>query len=1036
MELNVAELKRLMEERRITQAELARRSGISRVRLNALLQDEKATIRPETERRLSKALGLQTGALDREGTQKKYMEAVRKQHGTLDLTGMGIVVTRDPIPIDRVFAEVSLRERQCEEYCGQRAEEEADPTPATRRKPTALSLAGVLARSRKLFLLGEPGAGKTTILRHLAFTYASLGDQHGAYPAKPSIPVLVRLAYWGQQLEADKNLDAISAAVAQLEVQEPGETAIWLAKEAAAGNVLLLLDGLDEVADPEQRGWVIEMLRSFIATCPKCSAIVSSRRVGFEPPKLTGFDFWELQGLSDPSIRNFITAWCAFRHDHQAKTDCKRCSEEAKKLSHAINNPRVKPLAGNPMMLTMLLLLHEANVALPQRRCELYGKLAEAFVFSWQEKKRAALSGSPTALLRVDDRDLVWILESLALEMQKNDMTLVRHWWLTGHVRNFLHSELGFKADIAAQEADDLLWSLQERSGLIAERGPGRFGFRHLAFQEYFAARAVLASDDPVQSLRPFLYHPRWREVVRLAAAQLDRRRAPQLLRLILDDPDPTGRFLARGLLLVLQCLADGAPPSDPDLLSDLTVHIRQLGASKWLGIALDAIGILKEMIGTRLEAFARDAVDGLLRTAGESLDETDFVLLGLRALDAGFRVGNRETEACESAEAAKGTKPVAEIKAGKASFVVVRPPDGDRKAWLEAVIDQLLHDSSARIRAHCAKELRRFAASKTNVRTKLLAALKRENEPWVRAEVAESLSSASNFTEVFQALRNGLLRDCSPKVRSACASALRVVARSNHEVRQELMHLFEPDGPSTVRQGTVRGLSCSAESDPAIRDLLWSKLIDATEDEGVRVECLYALEDRLPEMPSALCELCALLTSSTQRRLSRSAALVLAEYAYDGKVEWSAIPIEQIEHVLVSVTQPCCHVLDALRRLVDARELRGHGVPREARIKAALSDFSSRIRCMFIFGSAARQEQRAESDVDLMIIGDVSLRELSPHLKRAEQELGRQVNPVIYSQAEWSERLRTRNPFVTQVMKGEKIFIIGEPDELAAMAG
>ena len=138
----------------------------------------------------------------------------------------------------------------------------------------------------------------------------------------------------------------------------------------------------------------------------------------------------------------------------------------------------------------------------------------------------------------------------------------------------------------------------------------------------------------------------------------------------------------------------------------------------------------------------------------------------------------------------------------------------------------------------------------------------------------------------------------------------------------------------------------------------------------------------------------------------------------------------------LISVKNPCQHSLEALRALVDSRELRKLGIPREARIKRAMSDLEDRIRVMFIFGSSARGKQSLDSDIDLMILGNVSLKELSRKLKQAEQELGKQVNAVIYSEGEWRKRCEQRDDFVMNVLKDKKIFVLGDNYELAAMAG
>jgi predicted nucleotidyltransferase len=177
-------------------------------------------------------------------------------------------------------------------------------------------------------------------------------------------------------------------------------------------------------------------------------------------------------------------------------------------------------------------------------------------------------------------------------------------------------------------------------------------------------------------------------------------------------------------------------------------------------------------------------------------------------------------------------------------------------------------------------------------------------------------------------------------------------------------------------------------------------------------------------------------LSQSPTGHFAGVAAQDLAEYVADGRVPWAESPIERIEHVLVSLKKPCPHALRALRALVDARELRRLGVPLEKRIARALQDTRGCLQVAFVFGSYASNRQGSESDIDLMVIGAVSLRELTPGLKRAERELDRQINVVIYSEDEWRKRNQERNPFVVQAARGKKIFVKGGCDELAAMAG
>jgi predicted nucleotidyltransferase len=100
--------------------------------------------------------------------------------------------------------------------------------------------------------------------------------------------------------------------------------------------------------------------------------------------------------------------------------------------------------------------------------------------------------------------------------------------------------------------------------------------------------------------------------------------------------------------------------------------------------------------------------------------------------------------------------------------------------------------------------------------------------------------------------------------------------------------------------------------------------------------------------------------------------------------------------------------------------------------LKSVLTD--KRIRVAFVFGSIARGEEKAGSDVDLMVIGQLGLRDLSRLLSGIEEKIGREVNPHVLREEEFRKRIRAKEHFVSSVMETPKIFIIGSERELEAM--
>jgi predicted nucleotidyltransferase len=103
--------------------------------------------------------------------------------------------------------------------------------------------------------------------------------------------------------------------------------------------------------------------------------------------------------------------------------------------------------------------------------------------------------------------------------------------------------------------------------------------------------------------------------------------------------------------------------------------------------------------------------------------------------------------------------------------------------------------------------------------------------------------------------------------------------------------------------------------------------------------------------------------------------------------------------------------------------------------LRELLAPFTDRIRVAFIYGSVARGEDTARSDIDLMIVGEVMLSELANALHEAEAQLRRTVAPTIYEEQEFRDRVHTGQHFLSQVLKRPKVFLVGDEDELERLA-
>ena len=104
--------------------------------------------------------------------------------------------------------------------------------------------------------------------------------------------------------------------------------------------------------------------------------------------------------------------------------------------------------------------------------------------------------------------------------------------------------------------------------------------------------------------------------------------------------------------------------------------------------------------------------------------------------------------------------------------------------------------------------------------------------------------------------------------------------------------------------------------------------------------------------------------------------------------------------------------------------------------LRSAVSPLSDRVRVAFIYGSYASGQETAESDLDLFLIGELSSREAAAVLGPVGRELGRELNTAVYPPTEFRRKAREGHHFVTEVLRGPKVFLIGDEHELAELAG
>jgi len=446
-----------------------------------------------------------------------------------------------------------------------------------------------------------------------------------------------------------------------------------ISAELERGRVLFLFDGMDEVLTADERHEIAREIQTLAARYPACRVVVTSRLAGYEAAPLAG-DFAHVTiaefGM-EKEVPLFAKQWStAFERigmppaaplspEAQARAD-----QRAANLLHAIRgNPGVERLAKNPLLLTILALIHHQGTRLPQRRVELYRLSVEALAETWN---LARTPERPIELWlgdrRLDERQVVRILAPIAFWMhEQRPAGLITREELAARIARHFEEQEGKAPGEAQKLADDFIHLMQQVAGLIVERGLGQFGFLHLTFQEYLAARylAERGRDRRWELIRPHLYAARWREVILLTAGILFEEDATEFVRAILETPGEYDDLLHRNLFLAARCLADDVPV-DYQLRRRIVDELKQVWrTARFEKLREETTNALASLNGTASQFLATEALLAALRDehagvrwrAAEALGQLGVaseavvtaLLATLRHEDAGVRSGAAE---------------------------------------------------------------------------------------------------------------------------------------------------------------------------------------------------------------------------------------------------------------------------------------------------------------------------------------------------------------------------------------------------------
>ncbi|MEV5556101.1 hypothetical protein AB0L44_20815, partial [Nonomuraea wenchangensis] len=389
-----------------------------------------------------------------------------------------------------------------------------------------------LNQTSRAVVLGDPGAGKSTLARFIMMALAIDELQHDGsgvlaaeLPAEwvGRLPLLVELRTYADPAWRGKTfLDLIDEMRSSHHL---GLSKVRLEQYLSdGGRALMVFDGLDEIFDPQVRADVVGQIEGFVARYPNVQTIVTSRVVGYNRSTLdaAGFTTFMLQDLDTPQIEAFITTW----YKRSCPNDPATATRMRQRLLGAINaSMAVGEIAGNPMLLTILAIIGRRR-ELPHDRRTVYQHAVTVLIEHWDVNKH--LRAHDTDLPQLDADDKLRMLHSVARRMQDGPAGLAGNHLpardLIEAFETYFTEEFELPKERAIHAARAMIRQFQHRNFILSSFGAGLYGFVHRAFLEYLAADDInqrlidraLADRELFDLYDVHAADPAWREVLLL----------------------------------------------------------------------------------------------------------------------------------------------------------------------------------------------------------------------------------------------------------------------------------------------------------------------------------------------------------------------------------------------------------------------------------------------------------------------------------------------------------------------------------------
>jgi hypothetical protein len=520
--------------------------------------------------------------------EKKYRKVLYEEHRHLRYVGLKHNITLNRPKLEEVFVNLEI---QATSSSGR-----ISPSSELNLLET-LNLDVALSKFTHLAILGDPGAGKTTLFEYIVCVCCGAKRRDENRGISGLLPIYVPLRRCASQSRnfIEQLTDPSTRLLPPdlLRTYPPG----FFENHLNKGKCVLLFDGLDEVLNEDEHVAAARMVETTAAVFPKCRVLVNSRLAGWRNLLGSRFVRFVIRDLSKREISGLVRQWYLAVIGEQLRS----ASIESKEKDHvnaaqrialeqsenmlAVLNasPRLMQIASTPLILSLMCLVFYTRQDLPRKRARLYEECIKILLEEWDRReKQMRFSGMPSLEQKIT------LLERIAVHLFENSVSELNREEMERVLATYLNE---FDIDLKPHE---VVRFIEERSGIISEKALGVYGFTHLTFQEFFAAVGLNRLENGLHRLLERFKQTEIEEVVLLYAGIAEK--GDLLTGTLLDEYENSSdvRFLlaagkaiaeTRDLKLELKTKAIRALNSAFDGTKDITLLTTFQGVLADLGI-------------------------------------------------------------------------------------------------------------------------------------------------------------------------------------------------------------------------------------------------------------------------------------------------------------------------------------------------------------------------------------------------------------------------------------------------------------------